>query len=164
MYKKDDYVVYKRDVCKIREIKNNKLNGNDYYILVPIDDASLIIDVPTDNKMGYLRDIITKDRANELINNIPNINPIGNIEDKYLERKYKELLYNGTLEDLIRIIKTTYLRNDDRSKNHKKISEKDINYFNHAERYLYNELSISLNMSFDETKNYIINKVQELMK
>ena len=67
MYKKDDYVVYKRDVCKIREIKNNKLNGNDYYILVPIDDASLIIDVPTDNKMGYLRDIITKERANDLI-------------------------------------------------------------------------------------------------
>ena len=102
MFKKDDYVVYKRDVCKIREIRNNKLNGNDYYILVPIDDDSLIIDVPTDNKLGYLKSIITKEEATKLINNIPNITPLENIDDKYLERKYKDLLYNGTHEDLIK--------------------------------------------------------------
>ena len=38
------------------------------------------------------------------------------------------------------------------------------NYFNKAEKYLYNELSIALNMSFDETKDYIINKLKELIK
>ena len=45
-----------------------------------------------------------------------------------------------------------------------KISDKDFNYFNRAEKYLYNELSIALNMPFDKTKNYIINKVKELIK
>ncbi len=164
MYKKNDYVVYKKDVCKIREIKQNKLNGNYYYILVPIDDESLIIDVPIDNKMGYLRDIISKNDAEKLINNIPNINPLEQIDDKYIERTYKELLYNGTHEDLIKIIKTTYLRNDDRKNKNKKVSEKDNDYFNKAEKYLYNELSIALSMSFDETKDYIIKKVQELIK
>jgi len=44
------------------------------------------------------------------------------------------------------------------------MSDKDLNYFNKAEQYLYNELSIALNMTFDETKKYIINKVQELIK
>lgn len=164
MYKKNDYVVYKKDVCKIREIKQNKLNGNYYYILVPIDDESLIIDVPIDNKMGYLRDVISKNDAEKLINNIPNINPLEQIDDKYIERTYKELLYNGTHEDLIKIIKTTYLRNDDRKNKNKKVSEKDNDYFNKAEKYLYNELSIALSMSFDETKDYIIKKVQELIK
>lgn len=164
MYKKNDYVVYKKDVCKIREIKQNKLNGNYYYILVPIDDESLIIDVPIDNKMGYLRNIISKNDAEKLINNIPNINPLEQIDDKYIERTYKELLYNGTHEDLIKIIKTTYLRNDDRKNKNKKVSEKDNDYFNKAEKYLYNELSIALSMSFDETKDYIIKKVQELIK
>ena len=164
MYKENDYVVYKRNVCKIKEIRNNKLNGNDYYILVPIDDESLIIDVPIDNKMGYIRDIISKKDANNLINNIPNIKPIDNINDKLLERTYKDLLSNGTHEDLIKIIKTTYLRNDYRANNNKKRSEKDDNYFKEAEARLYNELSIALNMSFDDTKNYIINKVQELEK
>ena len=43
MYKANDYLVYKKDVCKVREVKKNKMNGLDYYILVPIDDDSLII-------------------------------------------------------------------------------------------------------------------------
>ena len=114
--------------------------------------------------MGYLRDIISKNDAEKLINNIPNINPLEQIDDKYIERTYKELLYNGTHEDLIKIIKTTYLRNDDRKNKNKKVSEKDNDYFNKAEKYLYNELSIALSMSFDETKDYIIKKVQELIK
>ena len=164
MYKVDDYVVYKKDVCKIREIKNNKLNGNNYYILIPIDDESLVIDVPVDNRMGYLRNILSKEKADSLINNIANIKPLENIDDKYIERTYKDLLYNGTHEDLIKIIKTAYLRNVDRVKNNRKMSEKDSNYFNRAEKYLYNELSIVYHMSFDETKNYIIHKVQEVIK
>ena len=163
MYKKNDYLVYKKDVCKVKEIKKNKLNGLDYYILVPIDDDSLIIDVPTDNRMGYIKDIITKEEAEKLINSIPQIEPLSNIEDKYIENRYKNLLYNGTREDLIKIIKTTYLRNEERIKNKKRISDKDFNYFNKAEKYLYNELSIALNMSFDETKDYIISKVKELI-
>ena len=162
MYKKNDYVVYKKDVCIVKEIKNNKINGKDYYILRPIDDESLIIDVPIDNKLGYLRDIISKEQANNLIKSIPNINPLININDKYIEKTYKDLLNCGTYEDLVKIIKTTYLRNNDRVIKHKKVSEKDSYYFNQAEKYLYNELSIALQMDFESTKNYIIKKVEEL--
>ena len=163
MYKVNDYVVYKKSVCKVKEIKNNKLNGIDYYILVPIDDDSLIIDVPVDNRMGYLRDVISKKETEELINSIPSIEPLDNIDDKYIEKTYKDLI-GGDYKDLIKIIKTSYLRNEMRSKNNRRPSEKDLNYFNQAEKYLYNELSISLNMSFDDTKNYIVTRVQELMK
>lgn len=163
MYKVNDYVVYKKSVCRVKEIKNNKLNGIDYYILVPIDDDSLIIDVPVDNRMGYLRDVISKKETEELINSIPSIEPLDNIDDKYIEKTYKDLI-GGDYKDLIKIIKTSYLRNEMRSKNNRRPSEKDLNYFNQAEKYLYNELSISLNMSFDDTKNYIVTRVQELMK
>ncbi len=156
--------MYKKDVCKIKEIKTNKMNGNDYYILVPIADESLIIDVPVDNRMGYLKDIMSKNEANRLIDNIINIAPIEDIDDKYIEKKYKDLLHEGGHENLIKIIKTTYLRNEDRMKNNRKLSEKDSIYFEEAEKYLYNEISVSLNMSFDEAKDYIIKKVQQLVK
>ena len=159
MYKENDYLVYKKDVCKVREVRKNKMNGKDYYILIPINDESLIIEAPADNRMGFIRDVISKEDAENLIKKIPKIESLENIDDKY-----KELLYNGNLEDLIKIIKTTYLRNEERINNKKKISDKDSNYFNKAEQYLYNELSISLGMSFEDTKNYIINKVNELIK
>ena len=87
-----------------------------------------------------------------------------NIDDKYIEKTYKELLYSGSLEDLITIIKTTYLRNDERIRTNKKVSYKDKTYFEKAEDYLYNELSVTLSMSFDDTKEYIIHKVDELIK
>ena len=162
MYKINDFLVYKKEVCKVKEI--NKMNEMDYYSLVPLNDTSLIINVPTDNKRGYLKDIISKEDAEKLINNIPNIEPIKNINDKYIEKTYKDLIYNGTREDLIRIIKTTYLRNAKRINDNKKTSDKDTDYFNKAEEYLYSELSIALNMTIDETKEYIISKVKELIK
>ena len=35
--------------------------------LIPIDDDSLHIDVPVDNRMGYLRDLISKDEVERII-------------------------------------------------------------------------------------------------
>ena len=71
------------------------------------------------------------------------------------------MLYTGNYEDLIKIIKTTFLRNESRVNNKKKISEKDNNYFKLAEKYLYNELSVSLNMSVEEVKDYIFRVVNK---
>ena len=65
-------------------------------------------------------------------------------------------------EDLIRIIKTTYLRNQKRLEEGKKILDKDSNYFEKAEKYLYNELSISLGMNYDECKQYVISKLSAI--
>lgn len=155
MYKKGEYVVYKHDVCIIKDIKENKLLGNTYYVMTPIDDDSLIIDIPTENKTGILRNVISFEEANKLIKRIPKIDPIEDINEKNLETKYKEMLNTGIHENLIRIIKTTYLRNERRINNKKKISEKDDTYFKLAEKYLYNELSISLNMTVEEVKKHI---------
>ncbi len=164
MYKVNDYVVYKKDVCKVKEIKKNSLNGKDSYVLIPMDDASLTIEVPVDHCLGYLREVLSKEEADSLIRQIGYIKPLENMDEKYLERTYRELLYHGTLEDLIKVIKTAYLRNDDRVKNNKKVSEKDSEYFERAEKYLYNELSIVYHMSFEETRNYVIHQVQEFVK
>ena len=161
MYKKGDYVVYRHDICTIKDIRKNKLNGITYYVMNPIDDDSLIIDIPIEDRMGHLRDVISSEDAKKLIERIPNINPIEDINEKNLEIKYKELLATGKYDDLIKIIKTTFLRNESRTNNKKKISEKDNNYFKIAEKYLYNELSISLNMSVEDVKNYIFRVVNK---
>ncbi len=129
--------------------------------MAPIDDDSLTINIPVEDKMGFLRDIISIDKANELIRKIPKINPIEDINEKNIEGKFKELLNDGGYENLVRIIKTTYLRNESRVNNKKKASEKDTTYFDLAEKYLYNELSIALNMTVNEVKNYIFKIVND---
>lgn len=158
MYKINDYLVYGKDVCKVYEINKQKFNNTDYYLLKPIKDETLKIEVPiTSNK---IRPIITKDELERIIKEIPKIEII-NVNEKYLESEYKRLLLNATHEDLIKIIKTTYLRNKNRQESKKKPSEKDKSYFELAEDYLYNEFSVVLNLSFEDTKNYIINQVEK---
>lgn len=162
MYKENDCVMYKHDICKVREIRRNDLNDNDYYILVPLSDESLVISVPVENRLNYIKTIMTKDEANDLIESIKDIEPLSNINDKNIENTYKELINSCDRVDLVKIIKTSFLRNKERIDNKKKIGEKDKNYFEKAESYLYNELAISLSMSCDEVKEYIINKMSSL--
>lgn len=159
MYNIGDYVVYKKNVCKVSDLK--KVNDSDYYVLEDIDDHSLKISIPTSSTL--IRDVISEEDSEKLINNIPLIDVIS-VPDKQLENEYKSLLNSGNLYNLVKIIKTTYLRNKRRTDEHKKIGETDESYFNKAEKLLYNELSVSLDMTYDATKDYIKNKVDDLIK
>lgn len=153
MKKIGEFVVYKRDVCEIIDIKEKYLRDTDYYILAPVLDKSLRIQVPVNSTL--FRELISSSGIEELISKIPNI-PVIEVDDRFLEAEYKNLLHHGTHEDLIKIIKTAYFRNQNRLKNKKRIGEKDTFYFTKAEEYLYHEIAIILGMNLEDTKNYII--------
>lgn len=157
MYKINEYLVYGKDVCKVYDITEE--NNITYYLLRPLKDQSLKIKVPTNNQKT--RNLISKEQVNNLIFKMKDIKTI-DVDEKYIEAEYKKLLQEPTHEDLISIIKTTYLRNKERLDNNKKLTEKDTKYFELAEQYLYNEFSIVLNLTYSETKDYIINEVTKL--
>ena len=156
MYNIGDFVVYKKDVCKVCDYKEKHIKDTDYYELVPILDNTLKIVVPVNS--GFIRSVLSKEEAEEVIDMIPSVGII-EVNDKLIENEYKRLLHDGGYEGLVKIIKTTYLRNEDRVNNKRKISEKDDNYFNLAEKYLYSEFSIALGIPYDEVKKYVIDRV-----
>lgn len=156
MFKVGEYVIYRRDFCQIKSIVKEK-----YYKLSLIGDDSLLINVPIDNRLGLLRYPMTKKEAQELIDKIPNIKPI-KTNDKLLEHTYKELMRSNKQEDLIKIIKTTYLRNKEREDNGKKAGDKDQTFFKQVEKFLYNELSYALNISYQECRDYITEHVNKV--
>ena len=158
MYKINDYVVYKKDVCKIVDIKE-KDNGIEYYNLVPVSDESLKIDVPVTNEQGFIRSLVTREEIDSIINKMKDIALLTSTNNM-LENNYKELLRDGSFESLIKIIKTTYLRNKEREDKNKKKSDRDTYYLNLAEKYLYTEFSVVLGLTVDETRDYIINKIE----
>lgn len=157
MYKINDYLVYGKDVCKVYDLTEE--NNISYYLLRPLKDQSLKIKVPINNQK--IRNLISKEELNNLVSKIKEVGII-EADEKYIEAEYKKLLQDPTHEDLIKIIKTTYLRNKHRLDNNKKLAEKDTKYFELAEQYLYNEFSIILGLTYSETKDYIINVVTKL--
>ena len=143
-----DYIVYRKETCKIIGKEDR------YYKLVPINDTSIKYKVPVNSNL--LKKVITKEEIDRLLLEIPEINII-DLGEKQIEQEYKELMKSGTHEDLVKIIKTSYLR----ILNNKRISEIDDEYFKRAEKYLYEEIGIVLNLSFEDTKKYIINKLKK---
>lgn len=158
MKKVGDYIVYQKDVCKIVGVGENKFSHFVSYSIIPLRDSSLILNIPVNNK--NIRDLMTKEEIDHFINDIPNI-PLIEQSNRQIENDYKYLLASGTPSDLIKIIKTTYLRNQERLSLNKKISDKDHRYFEMAEQYLYNEIAVALNLSYDDAKEYIISKVKQ---
>ena len=157
MLKVGDYVIYQEQVCQIKEQKMNEFTNLESFILVPILDSSLKLNVPVNNP--NIKNLMTKEEIKNLIALMPSI-PLIDIEDKLLENEYKRLYHSGSKEDLIRIIKTTYKRNQDRLNNNKKISEKDNKYFTLAENLLYSEIATVFGISLEEAKEYILANVQ----
>ena len=157
MHKINDYVVYKRDVCKVNDITTSKYSGEEVYALAPIDDNSLKIEVPINNY--NVRTVIDRKTLDFIIEEMPSIDII-DLPDKQLEAEYKRLFATDKIEDLVKIIKTSYLNTQERTNKRRRARDKDIIFFNKAENCLYNEFSVVLNKSFDETKKYVIGCIE----
>lgn len=160
VYKVNDVVVYRRDVCRITGKKKSDFNGEMCYVLVPYNstDNSVTMQVPVSNKAGHLRDLVSKDQIDELIQNAPGIETLES-KPANMKSQYATLMKGDSLEDLICIIKTSYLRNDERMKNHKKLASIDAEYLDKAEKLLYSELSVALDMTYDESKEFFEKEV-----
>lgn len=76
-------------------------------------------------------------------------------ENRTLENIYKTLLESKNHEDLIRIIKTAYMRGEKQSG---LLNEKDKQYFRLAEKTLYNEFAVVLDKSYEDTKAYVVSQ------
>lgn len=156
MYKINDYLIYKREVCQVKAL--TKINNQDYYILENKADSSLKISVPLKEEKSLLRPLSTFKEITKPLDNIDNIKPL-NLTDRNLEEKYKSLLQGNTLEDLIIIMKTTYLRNEVRKSNKKHLGDKDTYYQELSEKFLFNEVAYSMQISYNDAKELVLNKL-----
>ena len=103
-----------KGVCVVEEITTLDIAGVDkkreYYILKPLYLSSSTVYIPVDTAEGSMRKVLAHEEAESLIRQIPEIPLITIANDKLLEQEYKNCLKACNCQDLIRIIKTIYLR------------------------------------------------------
>ena len=115
VFLKGEYVVCgNKGVCKVEDVTTLDISGVDkkreYYILKPIYMAGSTVYIPVDTAMESMRKVLSSEEAKQLIREIPEIPLITTTNDKLLEQEYKGCMKTNSCQELVKIIKTIYLR------------------------------------------------------
>lgn len=150
-------------VCRVVDIVGNPIDRLDrkrkYYLLEPVFEKSSTIYTPVDNEKVIMRRIMNKEEAEELIERITGIDTVWIQEEKRREQMYKEAIRTYDCQSLVQIIKTLYLRKQNRLKEGKKVLSSDEQYLRKAEELLYSEMSLALAIPKEQVEEYIIQAV-----
>ena len=165
MFREGEYVVYGTNgVCRVGEI--TKLNFKnipkdiEYYVLYPKNNGCKIY-VPVDKAKPKMRNIISKEEAEELIKKIPNIEPVVVKNEKLLEEVFKKSIQCNNCIEWIRLIKCIYFRKQIRLSEGKKVTAIDEKYMHMAEESLYWELGTARDIPKEQVLDYIIKEIEK---
>lgn len=160
MFQVNDTVIYgNHGVCRITEIGTLSISMADkqkqYYTLRPVYQPSAVIYAPVENPKTLMRPVISKEEAENLIREVPGIDSVWIANEKEREHQYKAALQTCDCRELVKIIKTLYMRKAARIQNGKKVTAVDEKYFRLAEAQLYEELAYALGMEKSQIAPYI---------
>ena len=160
MFETGEYVVYGRTgICQVTGVTTMKMDGSSserlYYILRPGGETEGKIFTPVEGGKQVLRGIITKEEAEKLIDEIPSIETLSIENEKFREDSYKKCIRTCECRDLLRIIKTIYIRKQARLSHGKKTTATDERYLKLAEDHLYSEFSMLLDIPKEHMAGYI---------
>ena len=169
MFQKGELVIYGNNgICRIDEIGVPNLpmaaSGALYYTLTPLFSSGVIY-TPVDTKI-FMRPILTKTQAEQLIDQIPEIQEESiSIQDtRILIEKYKGILNTHQCEDLIRLIKTIYTKEKLMQEKGKKLAKTEQDYSKLAKELLHREFSLALDIPYEEISNYITERIEKRAK
>ena len=164
MFQVGERIIYgSRGVCEIADVTCIKREGipedRVYYVLKPLWNKDSTILTPIDNDRIIMRSLISRDEAEDLINEMPRIEELDVPEEKQREQIYKDCMHKGDCREYIRMIKTLYHRKMVRVAAGKKITATDERYLKQAEEALYSEFSVLFSIPREEMPKYIDEKL-----
>ncbi len=165
MFSIGEYVVYGTNgICQVTDIKKLDLMGanneREYYVLQSTRGKGNQSFVPVDSDKVLLRLVIDKQDAKDLIENIPMIDGLGELDDKSREIRYKEIAKSCECRQWISMIKTIYFRKQERLAQGKKMTATDERYMRLAQDNLFEELCFALDMDKNAMEERVYHGIQ----
>jgi CarD family transcriptional regulator len=164
VFKVNDYVIYgSTGVCKITDIQIDNCdisnNTEDYYILRRHYDDNITIKIPVKQESALLRPIMSKDDVLAMIAAMPEKEIILIEDERQRSITLRNALKTGSNEEKIRIIKTLHLERERKATSNKKLNRTDEQTINTAEKQLYEEFAVALNISPEDVLPYILEHI-----
>lgn len=160
----NDTIMYARDgVCEIKGIEEMALTREGkrkYYILIPVYDPGTKIYVPADIDTDKMRDLLTKEEVDQLIDDLGNSDIEWIDNEKLRQKTYSQMIAEGNHADLLQLISILYQKRKERQGKGKKFHTADERLLTEAERLLYQEIGYILNLTPGKVPEYIKQKVE----
>lgn len=132
-----------------------------YYTLSPVNDRSGTIYTPVENSKVTMREVLSREEALALIQEIPSIEALWIPSDKEREQLFQKALLTGDCRESVRIIKTLHAKKALRLEKGKSATAMDQKYLQYAQDQLYGELAIVLNIDKNQVENYISESIEK---
>ena len=160
MYNVGDMVMYGAfGICKVTAVEKRDFTGEEqeYYILKHINSEKNIFYVPTGNEVALskMHPICSKAEVDELISHMNSEGLIWIDNDIKRKEEYSRIIKDADKHEIIRLIKTLYLRRKELAENGKKLRSTDENYLSLAENMLFEEFAYVLDIDRSEVVEYI---------
>ena len=160
MYSIGDKIMYSSfGICKVTAIEKRNLTGGEqeYYILKLINSDKNIFYVPTNNDtaLSKMHPICSKAEVDELISHMNSEGLIWIDNDIRRKEEYSRIIKDADKREIIRLIKTLYLRRKELAESGKKLRSTDENYLSLAENMLFEEFAYALDIDKSEVVEYI---------
>ena len=166
MLTKGEYIVCgSKGVCMVEDITTVRMEGVDshklFYLLRPVSSKSSTVYMAVDNKLPSFRKLLSREEALALVESVPTIGFLCITDDKSGEAVYKESFLKNDIVELVKIIKTSYLRRKERLNLGRKVVAVDDKYYHMACDYLFNELSVCLDIDKAEIEKSIMDRLYD---
>lgn len=167
MFEAGQLIVYGgTGVCKVDGIESREVPGSSdtklYYTLQPVYEKRSMIYTPVNNKKVVMRPLISKYEANDLISKIGDMETLQEENMNVREKMYKKILYSCDAESCTRIIKTLYIRKNERQSAGKKVTANDAKYIHLTEDFLFGELALAMGVPKNEIRDVVTQEVEKV--
>lgn len=165
MFGVGDTVLYgTQGVCRIERTEKQRIRGNDieYYVLRPVYNENSTVFVPMQNDalVSKMRSILSAEDIYEMIRSMPEEDTIWIDDENQRKLSYQQLINEGDRKKLVQLIKTLYLHKLSQEKKGRKLHQSDETMLKQAEKLLYDEFALVLNIQPEEVLPFIMEQVE----
>lgn len=174
VFSRGDVVVYRHHVCEIADVREKYFEGRDYFELHALFEKALKLYVAVENaEPPTMRPVMGRKEALTLIDSIIDVDTIDDailhargttlsLAERQVKEEYERRMKSNDSRDLIPIIKSAYVRTQEREGTGKRTTAVDKKFFDLAESLLYDELSMALEMEREAVGDFVMTRITEL--
>lgn len=160
MFNVGDLVVYGiHGVCRIAELQTQVVSRKkvEYFVLEPISQTTSRFFVPSQNQVAVskLRPILSKDDIEALLASGESHKDCWIEDENQRKQFYKEIIVSGDRGTLISMLRALNKHKHQQAETGKKFHISDANFMRDAEKVIYSEFSMVLNIPYDQVEAYI---------